>query len=141
AGRDPASRIEEIRRVAPAAGFAAGRHRVTGAAALDGGPFAPGGRVRVVTATGHPRAVAASAAEHGFQVTALSAYRDHHWFTAAEAAAESTRAARDGARVLLTAKDAIRWPARDPEVGVLEVAWEWVTGGDTVERAVFGERA
>jgi tetraacyldisaccharide 4'-kinase len=140
AGHDPSPRIAEVRRVAPAALFAAGRHRVTGVRALDGGDVPSGGRVRVVTATGHPRAVAASATEHGFEVTSLAAYRDHHWFTSAETAAERAQAAREGARVLLTSKDAVRWPARGPDMCVLEVAWEWVTGGEAVEQAVLGER-
>jgi tetraacyldisaccharide-1-P 4'-kinase len=112
---------------------------VTGVRALDGRVVPVGGRVRVVTATGHPRAVAASATEHGFEVTSLSAYRDHHWFTDAETRAERERAGREGARVLLTAKDAVRWPAPDPAVCVLEVGWAWVTGGESVERAVLGE--
>jgi tetraacyldisaccharide 4'-kinase len=139
AGADPTPMIETTRRVAPAARFAAGRHVVTGVRAPDGQTLPSGARVRVVTATGHPQAVARSASEHGFEVTALSAYRDHHWFTPDQAAAEQKQAARDGAVVLLTAKDAVRWPAADPHVGVLAVGWAWVTGGDAVERAVFGE--
>lgn len=125
---------------APAARLAAGRHAVTGVRGLASGPVPIGGRVRVVTGTGHPESVARTARAAGFEVTALAAYRDHHWFTRAEAEQETRAAAAEGARVLLTAKDAVRWPlAGDPLV--LEVEWRWVTGGEAVERAVLGEEA
>jgi tetraacyldisaccharide-1-P 4'-kinase len=64
-------------------------------------------------------------------------YPDHHWFTPDEAARERQRARRDGAHLLLTAKDAVRWPAAGVlDALVLEVAWEWVAGGDAVEARV-----
>ncbi|MFI5370146.1 MAG: tetraacyldisaccharide 4'-kinase, partial [Candidatus Eisenbacteria bacterium] len=141
ASGDPTAVITAARPYAPAAVFAAGRHVVTGARTLEGVALERGSRVRVVTGTGHPEAVARSAREHGFEVTALSVYRDHHWFTAGETAAERARATRDHARVLLTAKDAVRWPAGDRDTGVLEVGWSWVTGGEAAETAVFGEGA
>ncbi|MBI5711739.1 MAG: tetraacyldisaccharide 4'-kinase, partial [Candidatus Eisenbacteria bacterium] len=139
AGEDPAPHFAAAGPYAPAAALAAGRHRVTGARALAGDPPAPGSRVRVVTATGNPAAVARSAGEAGFEVVGLDAWRDHHWFTRAEAAAGRRRAAADGAWTLLTAKDAVRWPAGAPRerVAVLEVAWEWVAGGEAVERLVL----
>lgn len=139
-GESPERQLGEAMRYAPAALLAAGRHRVTGARALDGATRPATGRARVVTATGNPKAVERSAAEAGFEVTALSAYRDHHWFREGEARAELAAAARDRAVVLLTAKDAVRWPsaAGSPEVAVLEVAWEWVEGGEHVERRVLG---
>jgi len=92
--------------------------------------------VRVVTGTGNPRAVAASAREAGFEVTSVAAWRDHHWFTARQAQIERDRARAEEAWVLLTAKDAVRWPPGGGvgRVAVLEVEWEWVTGGETVER-------
>jgi tetraacyldisaccharide-1-P 4'-kinase len=104
-------------------------------------PPAPTRRVRVVTGTGNPDSVVATAREAGLDVIALSAYRDHHWFTAREVRGELERAGRDHAAVLLTAKDAVRW-RRHPEptpVLVLRVAWEWVCGGEAVERRVLGE--
>jgi len=137
ADADPEAAIAAVRPWAPAASFATGRHEVVGVRALDGSVVAGGGRVRVVTATGHPEAVAASAREHGFEVTALSAYRDHHWFSSGEVATERAAAERDGARLLLTAKDAVRWPTADPRVAVLEVAWRWVSGGEVAEGRVF----
>ena len=41
--------------------------------------------------------------------------------------------------LLLTAKDAVRWPpgVRRDEVRVLEVGWEWRVGGVAAERLVF----
>ena len=75
----------------------------------------------------------------GFEVTGLSIYRDHHAFTPGEARRELARAAADDACLLVTTKDAVRWPAAagDARVRVLEVEWEWVHGGEAVERLVF----
>ena len=139
-GESPERQLAEARGYAPAALLAAGRHRVAGARALDGVTRPAAGRARVVTATGNPNAVARSAAEAGFEVTALSAYRDHHWFGVGEARAELEAAVRDRAVLLLTAKDAVRWPAAAAaaHVVVLEVEWEWVEGGERVERRVMG---
>jgi tetraacyldisaccharide 4'-kinase len=142
-GEDPAPWMEEARRYAPGAVIAAGRHRVVGLRRLDGTPADAGGAVRVVTATGNPDAVAASAAEAGCDVRGLARYRDHHWFTETEAGRERAAAAAAGAAVLLTAKDAVRWPTRGgngtlaPEVRVLEVEWAWVANGEAVERLVL----
>src|SRR4029079_6470596 len=105
---------------APAAGRAAGRRGVTGVRGLASGPAPARGRVRVVTGTGHPESVERTARAAGLEVAALSAYRDPHWFTRAEAEREPRAAEREGARVLLTAKDAVRWPLADDPL-VLEV--------------------
>lgn len=139
-GESPEPYLAEVRRYAPAAFLAAGRHGIVGARTLEGVARPAAGRARVVTATGNPKAVAHSAAEAGFEVVALSAYRDHHWFREGEARAELAAASRDQAVLLLTAKDAVRWPAStaSAHVAVLEVEWEWVRGGDRVERMVLG---
>ena len=137
---DPATLAEEVRRFAPAAFVAAGRHHVIGLGTLDGRAATPR-RAWVVTGTGRPAAVASSAAEAGLEVTGTSIYRDHHWFSRDEARRERQRARAAGSVVLLTAKDAVRWPAHergDEEVVVLKVEWRWVSGGDTVEALVFG---
>jgi len=139
-GADPGAALEWLARRAPGAGLAAGRHAVRGVRTLAGEASKPEGRVRVVTATGNPGAVARTAREAGFESATLSAYRDHHWFTPAEVERERRAAEREGARLLLTPKDAVRWP-RTPGDGtlVLEVAWSWIAGGEAVERAVLGE--
>jgi tetraacyldisaccharide 4'-kinase len=139
AGEDPAPWLARVRPYAPAALLAAGRHRVTGVRGADGRPLEARGRARVVTATGNPEAVARSAREAGFSPVELSAYRDHHWFTPAEADAEAEHAA--GAALLVTAKDAVRWP-REAKLApaVLEVEWAWCANGEAVERRVLGER-
>jgi len=135
-GESPDEILRWLGAHAPAARLAAGRHEVTGARGLVSGPAAVGGRVRVVTGTGHPESVARTAREAGFEVVTLAAHRDHHWFSKAEAERESRAAERERARVLLTAKDAVRWPLADDPL-VLEVAWRWVCGGAEVERAVL----
>ncbi|HEY2955392.1 MAG TPA: tetraacyldisaccharide 4'-kinase [Candidatus Eisenbacteria bacterium] len=136
---DPAPFLAEARRYAPAALMAAARHRVRGAARLTGARLEPGARVWVVTATGNPRAVEESAREAGFEVAGHSHYRDHHWFGTGEIARDLRRAGEARATLLVTAKDAVRWPkgsARDG-AAVLEVEWEWVSGGREVEARVL----
>jgi len=142
AGEAPGPLLAEVAAYAPGALLAAGRHRVQGVVPLD--PSAPppaSRRVRVVTGTGHPRAVAETAREAGFEVATLSAYRDHHWFSAGEVRRELAAARAQDAVVLLTSKDAVRWRVHGQAGGALElrVDWEWVCGGDEVERRVFGE--
>jgi tetraacyldisaccharide 4'-kinase len=136
-GEDPGPLLSEVARRAPAAIVAAARHAVAGVRALAGGRIEPRGPARVLTATGNPLAVAATAAEAGFTPVVLSAYRDHHWFTLAEAKREHALA--QGATLLLTAKDAVRWPEGAPRerVAVLETRWEWVQNGELAERAIW----
>jgi tetraacyldisaccharide 4'-kinase len=123
--------LREVRPYAPAACLAAGRHRVTGVRGANGSVPAAG-PARVVTATGNPEAVADSAREAGFDPVTLSTYRDHHWFDEREARREMELAR--GATLVLTAKDAVRWPLGNGGHVVLEVAWEWLVGGDEAER-------
>jgi tetraacyldisaccharide 4'-kinase len=136
---DPSPWLDRARALAPGALLAAGRHRVVRVRTLAGGEAPAGARVRVVSATGNPRAVEASAREAGLEVVSASAWRDHHWFSRAEAAAEWARAHRQDAWLLLTAKDRVRWPAGAAleRVLVLEVRWAWVSGGEAVEELVL----
>jgi tetraacyldisaccharide 4'-kinase len=139
-GEDPALRLRAVAAHAPAALLAAGRHRVDGVTPLDPDhPVSEMRRVRVVTGTGNPGAVAETAREAGLEVTSLSSYRDHHWFTPAQANRESAAARAEQASVLLTAKDAVRWPGQPQTRAalVLRVRWEWVAGGAAVERRVL----
>ena len=133
---DPAALIAEGLRHAPAAHGAAGRHRVTGVRSRAGAQPARGARVWIVTATGNPAAVERSAREAGLYVAGMSRYRDHHWFTASELRAAHARAAAAGAMVLVTSKDAVRWPDGDADVLVLDVAWEWIVGGTAIEARI-----
>jgi len=138
-GEDPATRLSWLKRRAPAARFAAGRHAVRGVRELGGATLPGGARVRVVTATGNAESVARTAREAGLEVAALASYRDHHWFSNQEVRHETEQAGRSGSRVLLTAKDAVRWPFGGAPPLVLDVAWEWVLGGEALERDVAGE--
>ena len=143
-GEDPAPWLERVRALAPGAMLAGGRHRVRGVRALGGTEAPSGARVRVVSATGNPAAVESSAREAGLEVTSTSRWRDHHWFTPREARGELDRAAGEDSWLLITAKDAVRWPesAGRERVAVLEVVWEWVVGGEAVESlALQGEGA
>jgi tetraacyldisaccharide 4'-kinase len=144
ASEDPSPWLARVRELARGALLAAGRHRPTGVRTLGGRALPAGARVHLVTGTGNPEAVERSAGEAGLEVTSVSTWGDHHWFTSRQARSELERAAGREAWVLLTAKDAVRWP-RDVEaerVAVLEVEWAWVSGGEAVERlALEGEEA
>jgi tetraacyldisaccharide 4'-kinase len=148
---DAAPFMATARRYGPAALLAAGRHRVVGVRALDGTPAGHLRRAWIVTGTGNPDAVAKTVQETGCEVVGLSRYRDHHWFGRAEWRRELAQAQAASATVVLTSKDAVRLP-RDAngiavaaparlaaQVAVLEVEWEWVSGGDAVERLALGE--
>jgi tetraacyldisaccharide 4'-kinase len=130
----------EIARAAPAALIAGGTHERVAVRrwAPPHDAIDAAGPARLVTAIGNPAAAARSLRDAGFDPVTLSAYRDHHWFRADEAARERSAAARDGARLVLTAKDAVRWPERaaESEVAVLEVVWRWRWGGDEVEALI-----
>jgi tetraacyldisaccharide-1-P 4'-kinase len=65
-------------------------------------------------------------------------YRDHHWFAPREVERERRAAESERAHVLLTAKDAVRWPDGNRREIVMDVAWRWMWGGDAVEALVFG---
>lgn len=139
-GSDPEEWFARVRRLAPAAWLAAGRHAAQKPVGLGGGAFeAP--RVWLLTATGNPGAFERTTREQGFEVAGKTAFRDHHWFSAFEIAEVRARAERAGAKLLLTAKDAVRWPAGLPPhgAGVLPVRWQWASGGETLERRVLGE--
>lgn len=139
ASADAALRV--VRRYAPAAQYAAGRHRLTGVTDTTGTPVAARGPALVVTGTGHPRGVERTALEAGFAPVRVAAYRDHHWFRETQARAELARAADTGATLVTTAKDAVRWPLSGAGVAVLRVEWEWLFGGDELLRAVLQEEA
>jgi len=136
-GDDPEPLLAEVRRRAPGALVAAARHAVAGVRDLSGRSLAARGGCRVATAPGNPEAVAASALEAGFSPVTLATYRDHHWFTLEETRHEHAAAA--GATLLLTAKDAVRWPEGAPRdgVAVLETRWQWVRDGEAAERLVW----
>lgn len=142
-GEEPGSLLEAVRPYAPAALLAAARHAVTGVHDPNGVPRTARGAARVVTATGNPGAVEASAREAGFSPVVTSAYRDHHWFSRAEAERELAAATAAGSTLLVTAKDAVRWPreARGGAPAVLQVGWEWVHGGAAIESHVFSSLA
>jgi tetraacyldisaccharide 4'-kinase len=129
---------ERLGRLAPAALLGRASHRVVGVRAEGAAPRMAH-RAWLVTATGNPAAVEASAREAGLELAGASVYRDHHWFSDTEARREAARATAAGAFLLLTAKDAVRWPAAGGPAAVLEVAWRWHEGGEAIERMVLGE--
>jgi tetraacyldisaccharide 4'-kinase len=82
-----------------------------------------GQRVLALAGIGRPEKFAATLRETGAEVIATAYFADHHPFSAAEVAAVAERAKAAGARVVTTAKDAMRlaplW--REAEHGPLAV--------------------
>jgi len=87
---------------------------------------APTGRFIAFAGIGRPEKFFRTAVEAGATLVARHGFPDHHRYTAAELARLGDEAERTGARLLTTAKDAVRlpppWRAR---VTVLEIAVEW----------------
>jgi tetraacyldisaccharide 4'-kinase len=130
AGLDERRRARELVR---AAGFTGpllhARHRIVGV--RDGGALFPAAGQRVYCVSGLARAgeLAEAAARAGLAVAGERAYADHHAFTPREWQADQARAQALGARLLVTAKDAVRLAvAERAQALVLEVEWEWLDG-------------
>ena len=135
----PGPIANDIHRAAPAAVLAGARYEVTGFRDLAGRPRPRPVQAHLVTATGDPEGVSRTARVSGAVITGRSIFRDHHWFTPAEVAEARRLAAASGGVVMLTAKDAVRWPDDSHGEVVIEIAWRWAWGGDEVERRVFGD--
>jgi tetraacyldisaccharide 4'-kinase len=74
----------------------------------------------------------------GADVRATLAYPDHHWFTPAQLAAAKATAAREGARLVITEKDAARLGGELQQAGALVLRGEAQvrSGGDLLEAAL-----
>ncbi|HTM58465.1 MAG TPA: tetraacyldisaccharide 4'-kinase [Candidatus Udaeobacter sp.] len=129
--------VSAVARSAPGAWIAAGRHALQGFRGLDGAASSRPDRVWIVTGTGNPDSVSRTATEAGCEVVGATVFRDHHWFRPREIDAVRARADRERATLLTTAKDAVRWPARADGTRVMEVAWQWVRGGEEAERRML----
>jgi tetraacyldisaccharide 4'-kinase len=122
------------------------RHRALGV--RDGGELRPASGIAVYCASGIGRAgeLAEAATAAGLCVRGAREFPDHHAFTKGEWADVVRQAQAAGARVLVTAKDAVRLsPEARREVLVLEIAWEWMEGdvdpARLVQRALAASEA
>jgi tetraacyldisaccharide 4'-kinase len=105
------------------------RHRVLGV--RHGNELVPASGITVFCASGIGRAgeLAEAATAAGLCVRGAREFPDHHAFTRAEWQDVTRQAEAAGARVLVTAKDAVRLSAeRRRSVLILEIAWEWMEG-------------
>ncbi|MGH7724712.1 MAG: tetraacyldisaccharide 4'-kinase [Candidatus Eiseniibacteriota bacterium] len=105
-----------------------------------GRPLAAEAGQRVVCLSGLARAgeLAGSASRLGLAVEEDLSYADHHRFSDAEWHSAEAAAARTGALLLVSHKDAVRLPAeKRAKTVVLEVDWQWLSGGDEVERRLI----
>ena len=104
-----------------------------------GAPVAvpPGQPVVCVSGLGRPGDLAVSARALGAAVVEERAYGDHHRFTAAEWAAARRAAARAGAWLVVSGKDAARLaPAERAQAHVVDVEFEWMGDAGLVEAAI-----
>jgi len=85
-----------------------------------------GARVVAFAGIGHPEKFFAALRRVGATLIAAHPFPDHHPFAYAEIARLRQEAERAGARLVTTAKDWVRLPARlRPGIAVLEVAISW----------------
>jgi len=113
------------------------RHRVVGVRDGDRWLEPAGLGVFCVSGIGRPRELAEAAAAAGLCVRGAREFPDHHAFSAAEWQDVVTRAQRENARVLVTAKDAVRLaPEARAQVLILEIAWDWMEGDVSPDKLV-----
>jgi tetraacyldisaccharide 4'-kinase len=130
-----------LARLAPGVPQAAGRLAPAGLVRGDDGAPAtlPGGAAVVcVSGLARPAELGRSARALGLTVVAERAFADHHRFSDGEWREALAVAERNGARLLVSAKDAARLDrAQRAQAVVLEVEWEWIgAGGSAVEAAI-----
>ncbi len=131
-----------LARLAPRALLAEARLAPRGVRAEGGrGPrIEPETGRTVVCLSGLARAgeLAATAASLGLVVEADMSYADHHRFSDAEWRRAASAADRAGAWLLMSRKDAVRLsPERRKRVHVLDVTFEFLAGGNEVERLLI----
>lgn len=113
------------------------RHRVLGVRDGERVASAPGVAVYCVSGLARAGELAEAAAAAGLCVRGSSEFPDHHAFTAAEWRRVRDEARAREARVLVTAKDAVRLDGgARAEALVLEIAWDWMEGDVEPERLV-----
>ncbi|HKA24286.1 MAG TPA: tetraacyldisaccharide 4'-kinase [Candidatus Eisenbacteria bacterium] len=113
------------------------RHRVLGVREAGEVRPASGLAVYCVSGIGRPGELAQAAGAAGLCVRGAREFPDHHAFTSAEWKEVAAQALSLGARLLVTAKDAVRLPAEArAQVLVLEIAWDWMEGDLDPERLV-----
>ncbi len=103
-----------------------------------------GARVFAFAGLGRPEKFRASLAELGAEVVGWRVFPDHHAYRAAELAALARAAGDRGARLVSTAKDAVRLPPGLRErvtVVTVALAWEAPEALDALIDAVREERA
>ena len=123
--------LAALARLAPQAIVAAAAHVPTGLfdAAGRAIPCAPGERVVCLSGIARAGDLAASARALGLTVVEDLCYADHHRFTGRQWRDAETRAHRHGARLVVSAKDAVRLTAdRRARAAVLEVDWRFLSG-------------
>ena len=115
-GASDAEAAAEAQRYGVPQGFGARRQLAAPVAVLGAAP-AHGARVVAMAGIGQPAQFADALGHAGYDVAAVCAYRDHHWYTATDVEAVARRARETGAAAVATTdKDAVRleglpWPA------------------------------
>lgn len=113
------------------------RHRVVGVREGERWLEPAGLAVFCASGIGRPGELAEAATAAGLCVRGAREFADHHAFGAGEWQEVITRAQSVKARVLVTAKDAVRLaPEARAQVLVLEIAWDWMEGDLSPDKLV-----
>jgi tetraacyldisaccharide 4'-kinase len=139
-GGELARTREALATIAPGVPVASARLRPRGLVrAADGVAVecAPGTPVVCVSGLARPGDLAISARALGAVVVAEHAFADHHRFRAGEWAKARADATARRALLVVSAKDDARLgPEQRRDAHVLAVEWDWLDGGEAIERAV-----
>ena len=103
----------------------AGNGRVTRGKVLMEGP----GPYFLVSAIGHPENFLASVKDSGLEVSGFHWFPDHHEFSTFEVQEMEIQARSVGAEILMTAKDAVKWPGKmcvfEMDLEIEASFWTW----------------
>jgi tetraacyldisaccharide 4'-kinase len=99
---------------------------------VEPGAMARSARVVAFAGIGRPEKFFRTLAQSGAEIVAKRVFPDHHHYRPADIAALAALARRLDARLMTTAKDAVRWPADGPDIDVLPIRL------DIAEEAALG---
>ena len=122
-GASDAEAAAEAQRYGVPQGFGA-RRQLAAPVAVHGAAPAHGARVVAMAGIGAPAQFAEALGRAGYDVAAVCAYRDHHWYTATDVEAVARRARETSAiAVATTDKDAVRLEGLPWPEGVALARW------------------
>jgi tetraacyldisaccharide 4'-kinase len=120
-GDDRMQAAEQVRKLRP--GLPLFQARLV--ATPDSAAALAGQRLLAFAGIGRPEKFFDSLRALGCDLAATRTFDDHHPYDAKDVAALAALAAQQNARLVTTAKDAVRWPVDGAEIAVLDVEIAW----------------